>query len=108
MKPRHQATNANRIASQDESAAAEKFQEDLMQSQEAESHHLGRIFRTNDVLDQELEYVSDGIDDSGNEYELYLGQISRSPIVKSMRTGKCYLLPWSDLINLAEGAGINE
>ena len=109
MKPRHQPTNINRIASQDETAAADKFQEDLMESQ-APSYgtKIGKVFRTDALLDQELEYISDGMDDSGNEYELYLGRIGRNPFVKSVSTGKFFLLPWSEVIRLAEHAGVNE
>jgi hypothetical protein len=74
---------------------------------EEESSSVGKVFETDRLLDQELEFVSDGIDSAGNEYKLFLGRISRSPVVKNPRTGHCYILPWSDVIYLAEAAGVN-
>ena len=35
------------------------------------------------LLEQELEYLWDDTDDTGKTYEIYLGKISRTPIVKS-------------------------
>ncbi len=67
----------------------------------------GKIFKPDKTLEQELEFVSDGVDETGNEYKLYLGRISRSPVVKNPRTGCYFILPWSEVIKLAEAAGLN-
>ena len=107
MKRRHKPTNAERIVSQDESAIADKFQEELMEGQTEVREFYGKIFKPDKILEQELEYVSDGVDQSGNEFTLYLGRISRSPVVKNPRTGNYFILPWADVIKLAEAAGLN-
>ena len=74
---------------------------------ETQGSGIGKVFESDRSLDQELEFVSDGIDSSGNEYKLFLGRISRSPVVKNPRTGHCFILPWADVIGLAEAAGVN-
>lgn len=52
-------------------------------------------------LDEELEFLWEDCDPSGNSYDLYLGRISRSPVVRSHATGKYFMLPWSRIIELA-------
>jgi hypothetical protein len=39
---------------------------------------------------------------------MYLGKISRNPIVKSKITGKFFALPWSEIIKLALAKGIDK
>ena len=58
------------------------------------------------LLKQELEYLWDDSDADGKSYEIYLGKISRNPIVKSKITGKYFALPWSVIIKLAVEKGI--
>ena len=59
-----------------------------------------------ELLKQELEYLWDDSDADGKSYEIYLGKISRNPIVKSKITGKYFALPWSVIIKLAVEKGI--
>jgi hypothetical protein len=59
-------------------------------------------------LNQELEYLWDDCDSSGRSYEVYLGKISRNPIVKSKITGRYFALPWSEIIKLALANGIDK
>ncbi|HTV42077.1 MAG TPA: hypothetical protein VMF08_16020 [Candidatus Sulfotelmatobacter sp.] len=58
-------------------------------------------------LSEELEYLWDERDAAGKIYEIYLGRISRSPVVRSKLSGKYFLLPWSQVIALAAKAKIN-
>lgn len=60
------------------------------------------------LLEQELEYLWDDSDTTGRAYEIYLGKISRNPIVKSKLTGKYFALPWSVIIKLALAKGIDK
>jgi hypothetical protein len=60
-----------------------------------------------ELLAQELEYLWDESDSTGKSYEIYLGKISRNPIVKSKVTGKYFALPWSVIIRLALEKGID-
>jgi len=60
-----------------------------------------------ELLKQELEYLWDDIGPAGNSYEIYLGKISRNPIVKSKLTGRYFALPWSLIIKLAAEKGID-
>ena len=60
------------------------------------------------LLEQELEYLWDDTDATGKSYEIYLGKISRNPIVKSKITGKYFALPWSVIIKLALAKGIDK
>lgn len=59
-----------------------------------------------ELLQLELEYLWDDADADGKSYEIYLGKISRNPIVKSKITGKYVALPWSVIIKLAVEKGI--
>lgn len=68
---------------------------------------MGRLFAADVAFEQELEFVSDAVDKAGNDFQLYLGRISRSPVVKNPRTGRYFILPWADVISLAEAAGLN-
>ena len=54
-----------------------------------------------DSLAEELEFLWQDCDLSGDTYDLYLGRISRSPIVRNHATGKYFMLPWSRIIELA-------
>jgi hypothetical protein len=69
---------------------------------------MGRLFRTDALLKQEVEYVSEGSDQEGRDYDFYLGKISRSPIVKSRTTGRHFILPWTDIIKIGIKAGLNK
>jgi hypothetical protein len=60
------------------------------------------------LLNQELEYLWDDCDSTGKAYEMYLGKISRNPIVKSKTTGKYFALPWDLIIKLALAKGIDK
>ena len=60
------------------------------------------------LLEQELEYLWDDTDATGKSYEIYLGKISRNPIVKSKITGKYFALPWPVIIKLALAKGIDK
>jgi hypothetical protein len=60
-----------------------------------------------ELIKQELEYLWDDSDADGKSYEIYLGKISRNPIMKSKITGKYFALPWSVIIKLAVGRGID-
>jgi len=60
------------------------------------------------LLEQELEYLWDDTDSAGNSYAIYLGKISRNPIIKSKITGKYFALPWSIIIKLALEKGIDK
>ena len=60
-----------------------------------------------ELLDQEIEFLWDDSDADAKSYEIYLGKISRNPIVKSKITGKYFALPWSVIIKLAVEKGID-
>jgi len=60
-----------------------------------------------ELLKEELEYLWDDSDAVGKSYEIYLGKISRNPIVKSKITGKYFALAWSVIIKLAVEKGID-
>jgi hypothetical protein len=49
-------------------------------------------------LDKELEFLRKEGDQTGKAYDLYLGRISRNPVVRSHATGKYFMLPWSQII----------
>ncbi len=61
-----------------------------------------------ELLEQEIEHLWDDRDSDGKAYELYLGKISRNPIVRSKITGKYFALPWSVIIKLALAKGIDK
>ena len=60
------------------------------------------------LLDQELEFLWEDSGAPGKFYEVYLGKISRNPIVKSKISGKYFVLPWSVIIKLAVEKGIDK
>jgi hypothetical protein len=62
----------------------------------------------NQLFEQELEYLWDDSLGAEKSYEIYLGKISRNPIVKSKITGKYFALPWSEIIKLALAKGIDK
>jgi len=59
-------------------------------------------------LDMELEFLWEDRDPAGNHYDLYLGRISRNPVVRSHVTGNYFMLPWSEIITLAVNHGIGK
>jgi hypothetical protein len=59
-------------------------------------------------LDVELEFICQEQDSAGNSYDLYLGRISRNPVVRSHATGKYCMLPWSEIIAIAVEHGIGK
>ena len=63
--------------------------------------------RPDKALNQELEFLWQDEAPSGNAYDVYLGRISRNPVVRSHVTGKYIMLPWSQLIDLAVRKGID-
>ena len=60
------------------------------------------------LLDQELEFLWEDGGAPGRSYEVYLGKISRNPIVKSKISGKFFVLPWSVIIKMAAAKGIDQ
>ena len=68
----------------------------------------GRLFNSDKLLDQELEFVYEGNDEAGKAYDFFLGKTSRSPVVKSRTTGRCFILPWPDIMKLAINAGLDK
>ena len=44
----------------------------------------------------------------GNKYEMTTAVEDMSPIVFSEQTGKWFTLPWSDIIDMARDAGIDD
>jgi hypothetical protein len=59
-------------------------------------------------LDTELEFLWKDGGQTGKAYDLYLGRISRNPVVRSHATGKYFMLPWSQIIELAVENGLDE
>jgi hypothetical protein len=90
------------------------FSETKLTEQMVTPEHLSRSFldacdcSTNtESLNQELEYLWDDKDSTGTAYGIYLGKISKNPIVMSKITGKYFMLPWSVIIKLAMEKGID-
>jgi len=67
-----------------------------------------RSLHNEELLKQELEYLWDEPGTSGKSYTIYLGKISRSPIVRSQITGKYFALPWPKIVELAVKGGVDE
>jgi hypothetical protein len=63
---------------------------------------------SNGPLDQELEFLWQDRARSGRAYDFYLGRISSNPVVRSHATGKYFMLPWSEIIELALEKGLDE
>jgi len=59
-------------------------------------------------LDHELEFLWEDRDRTGTAYDLYVGRISRNPVVRSVATGKYFMLPWSKIIELAVEHGLDK
>jgi hypothetical protein len=55
-----------------------------------------------------LEFLWKDGGQSGKAYDLYLGRISRNPVVRSQTSGKYFMLPWSEIIELAVKNGLDE
>src|ERR1017187_9325458 len=68
----------------------------------------GRLFDSDKLLNQEFEFVSEGKDEVGEDYDFFLGKTSRSPIVKSRTTGRYFILPRPDILKLGVKAGLNK
>jgi len=62
----------------------------------------------NELLNQEIEYLWEDCNAAGKSYEVYLGKISRNPVLKSKITGKYFALPWPVIIRLAVENGIDK
>ena len=56
----------------------------------------------------ELEFLWRDCSRSGAAYDLYLGRISRNPVVRSHATGEHFMLPWARIIQLAVEKGIDK
>jgi hypothetical protein len=55
-----------------------------------------------------LEFLWKDGGQTGKAYDLYLGRISRNPVVRSHVTGKYFMLPWWEIIELAVKNGLDE
>ncbi len=71
------------------------------------ANSYGRVMESDKLLEQEIEFIFEERDKEGNEYDFFLGKITRSPIIKSRATGKYFILPWPDVIKLGINAGLN-
>jgi hypothetical protein len=60
-----------------------------------------------DPVDTDLEYLWEDRDRSGAAYDIYLGRISRNPVVRSHATGKYFMMPWSQIMELAAQKGVS-
>jgi hypothetical protein len=67
----------------------------------------GQVPVEQDLLGQELEYLWDDALPGGHTYEVYLGLISRNPIVRSKISGKYFVFPWSLIMQTAAAHGID-
>lgn len=54
------------------------------------------------------EIAGDAEDGNGNHYELTTHIGDGSPLVRSKQTGKCFRLPWCDILAMAVEAGIDK
>ena len=86
--------------------------EEKMIEQSLTPEHLSRSFPAAcpsidaGLLDKELEYLWEDGGAAGKSYEVYLGKISRNPIVKSKISGKSFVLPRPVIIKLAATKGL--
>jgi len=65
-------------------------------------------FHDGEPLNHELQYLWKDRDASGKSYDIYLGKISRSPVIKSNITGRYFSLPWPKIIKLAVEGGVDD
>ena len=91
------------------------FYEEKLKEQAATPEHLSAAFLAAchcatdpSLLDQELEFLWEDSGATGKIYEVYLGKISRNPIVKSKISGKFFVLLWSVILKLAVEKGIDQ
>jgi hypothetical protein len=86
-----------------------KLVEELVTPEQLSPDYVAACYCSVDreLLKQELEYLWNDSDADGASYEIYLGKISRNPIIKSKITGKYFALPWSVIIKLAVEKGID-
>ena len=68
----------------------------------------GLLLGSDKLLEQEIEFIFEERDGTGNEYDFFLGKITHSPLVRSRTTGRYFILPWPDLLKLAVKAGLNK
>jgi hypothetical protein len=61
-----------------------------------------------ELVEEELECLWDDSDSAGKPHEIFLGKISRNPIVKRKITGKHFALPWSVISKLSLAKGISK
>lgn len=66
----------------------------------------GRVLNSDKLLEQEIEFIFEERDQAGEQYDFYLGKITRMPIIKSRATGRFFVLPWTDIIKLGAAAGL--
>jgi len=71
------------------------------------SRESALVFHEDGLLNQELEFLCQAADSYGHSYDLYLGQTSRTPVVRSRATGRYFLLQWSQIVRQAVEAGID-
>ena len=71
------------------------------------AEHQVVIFGKDSPLAKELEFLYRVTDHDGRSYKLYQGGITQSPVVCSCKTGKHFMVTWSDLIKRAVDAGID-
>jgi len=90
------------------------FYEEKLREQSATPEHLSAAFLAAchgatdpSLLDQELEFLWEDSGATGRMYEVYMGKISRNPIIKSKISGKYFVLPWSVILKLAVEKGID-
>jgi hypothetical protein len=72
----------------------------------APSKAFGRVLNSDKLLEQEIEFIFEERDPAGNQYDFYLGKITRMPIVRNRTTGRFFILPWTDIIQLGAQAGL--
>lgn len=51
--------------------------------------------------------VSSAESTDGHKYELCVSVGSRLPIVRSLTSGKCFTISWTELIEMARAAGVD-
>ena len=68
----------------------------------------GKIESKNVLFIKEHVGTAKATDDNGAQYDLELGFVwgSRCPLVECKQTRKAYALPWEDILDMAENAGI--
>jgi len=65
------------------------------------------LFHEDSLLSQGLEFLCEAADQMGNKYDLYLGQTSRNPVIRSQATGRYFMLQWAQIVKQAVEAGVD-